>query len=122
MNYNLATIQGGAEVMFELVPLLGRKDFEAAWLRNCRIGRAPADVYAKDMKTGNEGADAAYVLTGQAGPRVAAYAYAKTGDKAFAEKAINMLLEQRAGIATPHILSGANALNPRRGRRCDLNQ
>ena len=111
VNYNLATIQGGAEVMFELVPLLGRKDFEAAWLRNCRIGRAHADVYAKDMTTGNEGADAAYVLTGQAGPRLAAYAYAKTGDKAFAEKAISMLLEQRAGIATPHTVSGPNALN-----------
>lgn len=111
VNYNLATIQGGAEVMFELVPLLGRKDFEAAWLRNCRIGRAPADVYAKDMKTGNEGSDAAYVLTGQAGPRLAAYAYAKTGDKAFLEKAITMLLEQRAGIATPHRISGPNALN-----------
>jgi len=63
------------------------------------------------MTTGNEGADAAYVLTGQAGPRLAAYAYAKTGDKAFAEKAISMLLEQRAGIATPHTVSGPNALN-----------
>ena len=97
--------------MFELVPLLGRKDFEAAWLRNCRIGRAQADVYAKDMTTGDEGADAAYVLTGQAGPRLAAYAYAKTGDKAFAERALAMLLEQRAGIATPHNLSGPKALN-----------
>jgi hypothetical protein len=111
VNYNLATIQGGAEVMFELVPLLGRKDFEAAWLRNCRIGRAPADVYAKDMTTDNEGADAQYVLTGQAGPRLAAYAYAKTGDKAFAEKAVSMLLEQRAGVATPHLLNGSDALN-----------
>jgi hypothetical protein len=111
VNYNLATIQGGAEVMFELVPLLGRKDFEAAWLRNCRIGRAPADVYARDTTTGNEGADAGYVLTGQAGPRLAAYAFAKTGDKAFAEKAISMLVEQRSGIATPHIIGGPNALN-----------
>lgn len=112
VNYNLATIQGGAEVMFELVPLLDRKDFEAAWLRNCRIGLAPADVYTKDMKSGNEGADAAYVLTGQAGPRVAAYAYAKTGDKAFAKKAISMLLEQRAGIATPKTINGPESLNP----------
>lgn len=111
VNYNLATIQGGAEVMFELVPLLGRKDFEAAWLRNCRLGRAPADVYARDKTTGNEGADAAYVFTGQAGPRLAAYAYAKTGDKAFAEKAVSMLLEQRAGFATPHVIGGADALS-----------
>jgi hypothetical protein len=27
VDYNLATIQGGGEVMFELVPLLGRKRF-----------------------------------------------------------------------------------------------
>ena len=33
VSYNLATIQGGAEVMFELVPLLGRKDFATAWLQ-----------------------------------------------------------------------------------------
>src|ERR1017187_5233007 len=41
-NYNLATIQGGGEDMFELVPLLGRKDFETEWLRLCRLGNAPA--------------------------------------------------------------------------------
>ena len=48
-NYNLATIQGGGEVMFELVPLLGRKDFEAAWLQLCRLGVAPPEVWDKDQ-------------------------------------------------------------------------
>lgn len=62
VKYNLATIQGGAEVMFELVPLLGRKDFEQSWLRMCRIGNAPADVWTKDKMSGNEGADASYVV------------------------------------------------------------
>jgi len=111
-NYNLATIQGGAEVMFELVPLLGRKDFEAAWLRMCRIGFAPAEVWQKDLATSSEGADAQYVIPGQSGPRLAAYAYAKTGNKAFAEKAISELLTQGGGIANPHIVSGPDALSP----------
>ena len=112
MNYNLATIQGGAEVMFELVPLLGRKDFENAWLQMCRIGNARADVYDKDKTTGNEGADASLVVPGQSAPRLAAYAYAKTKNKAFAEKAIAGLLGQGAGIANPHMVSGADSLRP----------
>ena len=58
-GYNLATIQGGGEVMFELVPLLGRKDFENAWPQYCRIGNAPAEVLTRDKTTGNEGADEA---------------------------------------------------------------
>jgi hypothetical protein len=111
-SYNLATIQGGAEVMFELVPLLGRKDFETAWLQYCRIGHAPADVLTKDKTTGTEGADASYVLTGQSGPRLAAYAYAGTKNPAFAKKAIAELLGQGAGIASPHIVSGPASLNP----------
>jgi hypothetical protein len=112
VNYNLATIQGGGEVMFELVPLLGRKDFAASWLQMCRIGNAPADVYAKDKTTGNEGADASYVVPGQSGARMAAYAYAMTKDVAYAKKAIAMMLAQGATIANPHIVSGADSMKP----------
>jgi YetA-like protein len=112
VNYNLATIQGGGEVMFELVPLLGRKDFEAAWLQMCRIGDASAEVYARDKTTGNEGADAAYVVPGQSGPRLAAYAYAKTKNVAYAKKAIAMMLSQGAGIANPHMVTGSDSLRP----------
>jgi PcRGLX-like protein C-terminal alpha/alpha toroid domain/PcRGLX-like protein central beta sandwich domain/PcRGLX-like N-terminal RIFT barrel domain len=111
-NYNLATIQGGAEVMFELVPLLGRKDFETAWLRLCRIGFAPTEVWDRDRSTENEGADAQYVIPGQSGPRLAAYVYARTGNKVFAEKAITGLLSQGGGIASPHAVSGPDSLNP----------
>jgi hypothetical protein len=111
-NYNLATIQGGAEVMFELVPLLGRADFATAWLRMCRIGVAPAEVWQKDIANRNEGADASYVIPGQSGPRLAAWAYAKTGNKAFAQKAIAGLLSQGGGIANPHVVSGPDSLNP----------
>ena len=111
VSYNLATIQGGAEVMFELVPLLGRKDFATAWLQYCRIGQAPAEVLTKDRATGTEGADARYVLRGQSGPRLAAYAYAQTRDKAFADKAVEMILNEGAGIAHPKTLRGPDTLN-----------
>ena len=111
-NYNLATIQGGGEVMFELVPLLGRKDFEAAWLTMCRLGIAPPDVWDKDRTTHTEGADAQFVAPGQSGPRLAAYAYAKTGNVAYAKKAISMLLAQGGGIANPHMVTGSDSLRP----------
>jgi hypothetical protein len=112
VNYNLATIQGGAEVMFELVPLLGRKDFEKSWLQMCRIGNASAAVYDKDKVTGNEGADGSLVPPGQSGPRLAAYAYAKTKDTAFAQKAIAMMLGLGGGIANVHMVVGPDSLQP----------
>ena len=112
VSYNLATIQGGAEVMFELVPLLGRKDFETAWLQLCRIGDARADVLTRDKTTGTEGADASLAYTDQSGPRLAAYAYAKTKNPAFARKAIAGMLAQGGGIAFPHLVSGPDSLNP----------
>lgn len=111
-NYNLATIQGGGEVMFEMVPLLGRADFANAWLQLCRLGVAPPDVWEKDRTTHNEGADAQYVPPGQSGPRLAAWAYAKTGNVAFAKKAIAMLLTQGGGVANPHMVAGADSLHP----------
>ncbi len=111
VSYNLATIMGGAEVMFELVPLLGREDFATAWLQYCRIGQAPAEVLTRDRETGSEGADAQYVLTGQSGPRLAAYAYAKTRNPAFARKAIEGILNQGGGIARPQTLRGPDTLN-----------
>ena len=52
-----------------------------------------------------------YVLRGQSGPRLAAYAYAHTGDKAFADKAVELILNEGAGIARPHTLRGPDTLN-----------
>jgi hypothetical protein len=111
-NYNLATIQGGGEVMFELVPLLGRKDFAAAWLDLCRLGVAPPEVWDKNRTTHNEGADAQYVPPGQSGARLAAWAYSQTGNAAFAKKAIATLLTQGGGLASPHLVSGPDSLRP----------
>ena len=112
VSYNLATIQGGGEVMFELVPLLGRKDFATAWLQYCRIGGAPAEVLTRDRTTGTEGADARYILNEQSGPRLAAYAYAHTKNPAFAEKAITGTLNRVGAWANPKLLSGPAVLNP----------
>ena len=113
VSYNLATIQGGGEVMFELVPLLGRADFAKAWLQYCRIGGAPAEVLTKDQTTGNEGNDARYILNEQSGPRLAAYAYAHTKIPAFADKAIAGVLSRGGGAVKPKLIpAGAEALNP----------
>jgi hypothetical protein len=111
-SYNLATIMGGGEVMFELVPLLGREDFATAWLQYCRIGGAPAEVLTRDRITGTEGADGRYILAEQSGPRLAAYAYAHTKSPAFAQKAIEALLRRGGGYANPKLLTGPEVLNP----------
>jgi len=111
-SYNLATIMGGGEVMFELVPLLGRKDFEKAWAQYCRIGGAPADVLERDKTTGTEGSDARYILAEQSGPRLAAYAYAHTKSPAFAEKAVAGLFARGGGYAKPKLLGGPDVLKP----------
>jgi len=112
VSNHLSTIQGGAEVMFELVPLLGRQDFATAWLQFCRIGQAPAEILTRDRTTGTEGADASFVFPGQRGPRLAAYAYAQTKNPAFAKFALAALLGEGSGIAHPHLLSGPAVLNP----------
>ncbi len=111
-SYNLATIMGGGEVMFELVPLLGRKDFATAWLQYCRIGGASAEVLTLDKTTGVEGNDGRYILSEQSGPRLAAYAYAHTRSPAFAQKAIAGLLSRGGGFAVPKLLTGSEVLNP----------
>jgi hypothetical protein len=97
---------GGGEVMFELVPLLNRKDFATAWLQYCRIGGAPAEVLDLDRKTGTEGADARYILDEQSGARLAAYSYAQTRSPAFAKKAIASVLNRGGWFASPKQLAG----------------
>jgi hypothetical protein len=112
VSYNLATIQGGGEVMFELVPLLGRQDFATAFLQYCRIGGAPADVLTKDKTTGTEGGDAQYILNEQSGPRLAAYAYAHTKRPAFAQKAIASMLQRNGSASNPQQLLPPAVLKP----------
>ncbi|MBN1973366.1 MAG: hypothetical protein JW787_06985 [Sedimentisphaerales bacterium] len=92
-TYNLTTIQGGAEVAFELTDLLDDPTWEKLWLQYCRLGNAPGEVLLRDKETGTEGADASMVgeqggSNSQGTARLAAYAYYKTKNPAFAERAI----------------------------------
>jgi hypothetical protein len=115
-DYNLTTIQGGAEVVFELNTLVDNPAWQKTWLQYCRLEDAPADVITRDRTTGSEGADGSYAGAEQGGGRLAAYAYSKTKDPAFAQHAIDSLFGGFGGLregmyATQHV-DGPDVLNP----------
>jgi len=91
-TYNLTTIQGGAEVVFELNTLLDHAGWKKAWNQYCRLSGAPKAVVAKDMTTGSEGADGQY-----ARGRLAAYAYMETKNRRSPRR-----LELRARVEVRH--------------------
>ena len=78
-TYNLATIMGGAEVVFELNDLIDHPGWKKAWLQYCRLHTAPKAVVARDNQTGSEGMDGRYARPG----RLSAYLYRETGNAAF---------------------------------------
>lgn len=86
--YNLATIMGGAEVVFELNLMLDDPRWHKLWLQYCRLYSAPREVIETDMKTGKEGMDAGYVRDG----RLAAYVYHQTKNEPFLQAAVTSLL------------------------------
>ncbi len=110
--YNLATIMGGAEVMFELNMMVDHELWQKAWLQYCRLYNAPKDLVLKDMTTGTEGADASFVRDG----RLAGYVYLKTGNEAFMQQAVNSLLRGRRGgregSSMIRQIEGPEVLNP----------
>jgi hypothetical protein len=115
-DYNLTTIQGGAEVVFELNGLIDHPGWKKTWLQYCRLEDAPADVITRDRATGNEGADGKWTGEEQGGGRLAAYAYLETKNPAFAQRAIDSLFGGFGGIragmyATRHV-EGPDVLNP----------
>ena len=109
--YNLATIMGGAEVVFELNMMLDDPRWEKLWLQYCRLYSAPKDVIVRDMTTGTEGGDAAFVRDG----RLAAYVYHQTKNPAFLQAGTEALLNTgrggRGGREPRHV-TGAELLNP----------
>jgi hypothetical protein len=115
-TYNLTTIQGGAEVAFELTDLLNDDKWTKMWLQYCRLGSANAATLTRDKETGNEGA-AANMMGEQGGsssqgtPRLAAYAYYKTRNPAFAQFAIRALTAATPNY-TPTLVQGPDALSP----------
>ena len=109
--YNLATIMGGAEVVFELNLMLDDPRWQKLWLQYCRLYSAPKDVIERDMKTGTEGNDAKFVRDG----RLASYVYFKTGNEAFRKAGIDALVRTARGGGRSRPLQrveGAEALNP----------
>ena len=109
-GYNLTTIMGGAEVVFELNELIDHPGWKAAWMQYCRLITARADVVLRDMGSGTEGDDGRF---GGAG-RLSGYVYAKTKNVAFAKKALQQLAG--AGPDRPRLavtkLKGPAVLNP----------
>jgi hypothetical protein len=111
--YNLATIMGGAQVIFEFNDMLEDERWNRMWMQYCRLYDAPKDVLLRDMETGGEGADARYACRAQGGPRLAGYVYMKTGNKAFGEEAIRQLLPRRGGSPiSAQIIDGPAVLKP----------
>jgi hypothetical protein len=92
--YNLATIMGGAEVVFELNPLVDHAGWNRVWDQFCRLHTAPEAVIARDNATGNEGADGQYARPG----RLSAYLYSRTRNPAFARRAWAAVSGGRYGV------------------------
>ena len=108
--YNLATIMGGAEVVFELNLMLDDQRWQKLWLQYCRLYSAPKDVLVRDMTTGTEGADAAFVRDG----RLAAYVFYKTKNEAFMKAGLTHLLNTGRPDRAPPLrrIEGVDTLNP----------
>jgi hypothetical protein len=102
-TYNLATIMGGAEVVFELNTLIDHPGWKKAWEQFCRLHTAPQAVIARD--TGAEGANAQYARPG----RLSAYLYAATKNAAYAQKAWSGI---RPGRYATTALKGPDVLSP----------
>jgi hypothetical protein len=108
-TYNLTTIMGGAEVIFELNQIIDHPGWDRAWLQYCRLYRAPREVIKKDMRTGTEGADGSYARP----DRLAGYVYWRTGNEAFVEPALRGVIG-RWGLPDlePERVSGPEVLSP----------
>ena len=99
-TYNLATIMGGGEVVFELNTLIDHAGWKKAWNQYCRLHTARRDVIERDKATGTEGADGQYARPG----RLSAYLYTLTKNAAYAKKAWS-------GVRVPRV-AGAQIKGP----------
>ena len=84
-----------------LLELIEHPAWQKMWLQYCRLETAPADVILRDKQTGTEGADARYTNTDRGAPRLAAYAYLKTGQTGFADRAYNQQPERSFFMLCP---------------------
>ncbi len=96
--YNLATIMGGAEVVFELNELIDHAGWRKAWLEYCERHGARKESPVADA------ADARYATFA----RLAAYVYRETKNAAFAKKAwsrVTVPAYATTHLATPEVLN-----------------
>jgi hypothetical protein len=112
-SYNLAIIQGGVEVVYELNMMVDHEGWQKAWLQYCRLFSAPKNVILQDMTTGTEGADGSFSRDA----RMAAYAYYKTKNEAFAPAGVSGLTRGGRGMGMGMgrmggRIEGPAALNP----------
>ncbi len=123
LQYNLATIQGGAELGIELSTVLDDPDWQRVWLQYCRLLTAPKDVVLRDNETHNEGDQAQYYGNGGGNPdsiaRLAGFAYLKTKNPAFAQVAIDRGIRNMNFIPRP--VTAPEVLNPVTEGRTDTN-
>lgn len=123
LQYNLATIQGGAELGIELSTVLDDADWQRVWLQYCRLLTAPKEVVLRDNETHTEGDQAQYYGTGGGNPdsiaRLAGFAYLKTKNPAFAQMAIDRGI--RNMNFTPRAINAPEVLNPVTEGRTDTN-
>jgi hypothetical protein len=104
-TYNLATIMGGGEVVFELNTLIDHAGWKRAWEQYCRLHTARKDVVERDKDTGAEGANAQFARPG----RLSGYLYTFNKNEAYAKKAWSGVRIPRIGVQH---LTGANVLSP----------
>ena len=104
-TYNLATIMGGGEVVFELNTLIDHAGWKKAWEQYCRLHTARKDVIERDKASGTEGADAQFARPG----RLSGYLYALNKNEAYARKAWSGV---RIPRMTAQHLAGPEVLNP----------
>jgi len=94
--YNLTTIMGGAEVVFELNDLIDHPGWKKAWRQYGLLVHANKAVVTRDNSTGTEGADGQFAQYG----RLAAYAYLTSKNPALAKKAWSLV--RMPTFATTH--------------------
>ena len=114
-SYNLQVIMGGAEVAMELEALIEDSRWSTLWLQYCRLVGAPRGVVRRDMTTHNEDPGNPRGGAGSSG-RLAAYAYLKTKDTKWADRAWGQLLrsfDRRPGaeMFATRVVKGPDALN-----------
>ncbi len=104
-TYNLATIMGGAEVVFELNTLIDHAGWKKAWEEYCRLHQARKDVVERDRAGGGEGANAEFARPG----RLAGYLYMTNRKEAFARRAWSGV---RIPRINPQRVTGPQVVSP----------